>query len=399
MNSHARSMISSGIFQAFVAFASNLIMVRYLSPSDFGIFAIILANASILASFFNLRINDLILRSSEAELDKNIGTYLNYVLFQIVLLFIGGIILTYISGYLTTKAWLIIIAISISPYIQLKLVLFEKKMRYERIAILESSSLFLSHLLAAIGVIAGFGAIVLYLRVLIQPIFLFIGLSTHQVSIKNSKLGFRFNDLKSIWGKSKWIYTDNILEQGLERLTIIFANIIAGTSAVGFFFQAKRLSVTPHQLLQPFTTRVLLNHFSKIEGCNKKKLLNKVLKFEVLILTIAVIIIYFFGRQIIIILFGEEWSEVYPIIVNLLGVVALLTIFNSFKAYFIANKDMKAFTFWARLPLVFTLVALYYIITLLDTDLSNIRILATSISGAYFIAVCSILIKYLNYKS
>ncbi|NQV57118.1 MAG: hypothetical protein HQ503_14755, partial [Rhodospirillales bacterium] len=46
--------------QAFVAFAANLVLVRFIMPEGFGRFALVLAGASIVLSLISLRLNILI---------------------------------------------------------------------------------------------------------------------------------------------------------------------------------------------------------------------------------------------------------------------------------------------------------------------------------------------------
>ncbi len=386
-------MISSGAFQAVVAFVSNLILVRHISPSQFGIFAIILSNATLLSAFSNLRIGDLILRSKENELKSELSSYYAYTILQSIIILVGGLILLKIVGQLNFEALIILVAVTFAPFIQINMVQYERNLKYVSIAKIESTSVLLSHFMAVIGVLCGLGAIVLYLRVFLQSFFVAIGLYINKAWAKFPKLYFSSDSIFKIFKNSKWIWLDNNLEQGLDKLIIIFSNSIAGSASVGMFFQAKRLSVTPHQLLQPFTTRVLLNYLSKEDAKGKINLLNRILKFEIIALGIASVFINYFGLELISFLFGPNWIPVYDILVALLGIVFFLSIFNSFKAYYISEKNTKLFTFYGRIPLVIGIIVSYISIKIF-ISFSPIIALAYAISAGYAIASIFIFTKY-----
>ena len=61
-----------GVFQALLAFGVNLVLVRHISPGEFGRFALILAGASIVFSAISPRINILIIRMAEVDYDAKV---------------------------------------------------------------------------------------------------------------------------------------------------------------------------------------------------------------------------------------------------------------------------------------------------------------------------------------
>jgi len=63
-------LVSGQALQALAAFGVNLVLVRFLMPEDFGRFALILAGASLTYGAVSLRINVLVIRSSEARFDQ-----------------------------------------------------------------------------------------------------------------------------------------------------------------------------------------------------------------------------------------------------------------------------------------------------------------------------------------
>ena len=58
-------LTSGNVVQAGLAFAVNLVLVRYISPEEFGRFAVVFAEVSLFYAFVSFKTNTLIIRASE----------------------------------------------------------------------------------------------------------------------------------------------------------------------------------------------------------------------------------------------------------------------------------------------------------------------------------------------
>jgi len=65
-------MVSANILQALLAFGVNLILVRHITPGEFGRFALILAGSFLIYSVVSSRINVLIARMPESEYNPEV---------------------------------------------------------------------------------------------------------------------------------------------------------------------------------------------------------------------------------------------------------------------------------------------------------------------------------------
>ena len=65
-------LVGGQIFQAILAFGVNLVLVRHISPSEFGRFALILAGTFIVYSVISPRINILIIRKPETDYNDKV---------------------------------------------------------------------------------------------------------------------------------------------------------------------------------------------------------------------------------------------------------------------------------------------------------------------------------------
>jgi O-antigen/teichoic acid export membrane protein len=74
-------MLSSGLFRAAIAFGSNLVLVRFLLPEEFGTFALRLATASLVLSVVSLRTGTQVIRLNEAEVaEGGLSLYWNVLI-------------------------------------------------------------------------------------------------------------------------------------------------------------------------------------------------------------------------------------------------------------------------------------------------------------------------------
>ena len=158
-------LVSGQMFQALVAFAVNLVLVRYISPGEFGRFALILAGASIVFSAISPRINVLIIRRPNAEFDDRVKD-----------MFFSAMTLETLAGTLIVFLWLVfsgqagfwefllVSAVGLRHWTDLNKAFYERGMPYRQLAVMETGAAVGGHLLALVMVLSGLGWIVLFIR-------------------------------------------------------------------------------------------------------------------------------------------------------------------------------------------------------------------------------------------
>ena len=162
--------------QALVAFLSNLILVRYLFPEDFGRFALIQANVLLAVATLSLRINIILLQETKQELESGAQEkYFGALIGQTVLVSLASLLLLWLFDLLNFWAMVLLINVLADPWIQAQRVLFERNFQYKTLSIVETGSQFLSHFFSIFGVMGGLGPAVLYLRGWIQMLGLLGG--------------------------------------------------------------------------------------------------------------------------------------------------------------------------------------------------------------------------------
>jgi O-antigen/teichoic acid export membrane protein len=112
----------------------------------------------------------------------------------------------------------------------------------------------------------------------------------------------------------------------------------------GYFFQARRLAITPHQLFAPVSSRILFNFFShRVSAERGMQVLKELLKIQIPLLVPVAVIFTIGANPVIPWIFGPGWEPVVPLFQAMVGVLVGLTPFNTLKAYFLARNYMWPF--------------------------------------------------------
>jgi len=338
------------MFRAATAFFANLALVRLLSPEDFGQFAIIQADVSLVGALLNFQTGPLLLRASEEELeDKNLSLYTGALIAETLLVGSGAVTTLWALNLLTIGAIILLVTSLATTWVQTQLRLYERTFEYKRITYVESAAYFSSRLLAVVGAYFGVGSIVLYLRNTVRQTVIFEGLRRLSGF---TALPFRWltlRDWRTYLQKLKGFWADGLLERMFDRAVVMTIGGLAGEETTGYFYQARRLAITPNQVLRPFSYRMAFNHFSnRVREENRYSTLWKGLLAEVGVLGLVVMTAWLFADPAIPWLFGEQWRPVVPMVLAMTGVIVGMPMLGTLQVYFKAQNRMRPFIIWAR---------------------------------------------------
>ncbi|MFB6216850.1 MAG: oligosaccharide flippase family protein, partial [Candidatus Aenigmatarchaeota archaeon] len=144
-------------------------------------------------------------------------------------------------------------------------------------------------------------------------------------------------------------WADGLLERMYDRVTVMVLGVIAGEETTGYFYQARRLAITPNQILRPFSYRMAFNYFSnRIPERRRYSTLWKGLVLEGSVLTIVAIGTWLLADPVIPWLFGEGWDSVVPMIIAMSGVIVGMSMFGTIEVYFKAKNKLTPFFVWGR---------------------------------------------------
>jgi len=384
-------LVGGQLFQAILAFGVNLVLVRHISPGEFGRFALILAGTSIVYSVISPRVNVLITRMPQANYNSKVKD-----------MFFSAMTLETLVGALIISLWLIasdnaglfefmlVGAVGLRHWTDLNKAFFERSMPYRQLAVVETSAAAGGHFLALFLLLGGFGWIVLFIREMMISFINLIGLwriggltlySPRLLSV--SEWVVLYKDCKGVW-------LDGVMEGNFHRLTILLAGLLGGESTAGLFFQAQRLAFVPHQILAPIVSRILAVWFGQTEDDGVRKAGRaRVLRLLFLPLLLTGILTLLFSDPVVPWLFGENWARVADILMAMFGMVIFCTLFETLKAYCLTTR---------RTVTMFGGRVVQYVGLLVPTAagysgwLSGDFALAAGLSTAYFFAFLFIFI-------
>ena len=329
------ALISGQALQALVAFATNLVLVRYILPDGFGRFALVLAGASLFLSLVSLRVNILITRLGEREYTEDIkDLYFSALSMETAVAFV--IILAWLIITGTAGLWEILLVLSLGfrHWVEQNRAFFERTMPYRKLAIVETIVAIAAHAAAVVSVVGGIGWVALYIREIILTILSFTAMWwIGGITLRR----FRFltiGEWKALIREARGVWLDSVLEGSFHRLTILLAGFMGSDLVAGLIFQALRLAVVPHQFLAPIVTRLVVNWFGRAEEQTlQDQGRDKVLLVLFPPLIVIALLAIAFADPVVPFLFGENWTGVIDLFRAMAGIVVFISTFEVLRSY------------------------------------------------------------------
>lgn len=383
-------MVSGAGVQAAVAFGANLVLVRLLSPRQFGHYAAINATIGLVGAFTNLKLQDLILREPEEALDQErLSLFTGALAVRTLVVGVGAAVVLSLFGLFDLYAVLLLVSVLASAWVHALVTLYEREFEYTKISIIETGAHAGGHLFTVLGALAGLGALVLYLRLAVKSVGKAVGLwAVDGVRPLPVRWPGR-SEWQKIFEKIRDFWLDGVLAQAFERVVVLLVSILVGERGTGFFYQARRLAIVPHQLLAPLTDRVLYNFFShRTHGEERRRILRRGLVGETVVLGAAALLALFFADPIVPLIFGQDWQPVVPLLRTMGGMIIAMTMLNTLNAYYMSMARLRPFIMLGRGGQYFGLFGTVAVMVLL-TDLDGAVAVSVGLSIAYVLGTAA----------
>ena len=323
------------VFQAASAFAINLILVRYISPVEFGWFAIVFAEASLFYAVLSIRTNALVIRASDAALTEDAkDIYFNVALQETIV----ATVLIFVWLWMTTGVgvWeaMIILTLALRHWTILNKSFYERALPYKQLSVIETGSALAGQFTALATVLIGGGWLALVFREIVSTALALGGLlAVNGLTFRRIR-PLKITEYRSLYKEARGIWLDGVLEGTFQRLTILMAGFLGGEGLAGLVFQAQRLASVPHQILTPFVNRIALNWFARIEGATlRRKAKNKAVMSAVFPLLGIAVLTVLFAEPVVPWLLVDVWSEVAVIMVGMAGFIVFNSPFEILRSY------------------------------------------------------------------
>lgn len=384
------------IFSRLISFLKLAVIARILSPFDFGIFGI----AALIVSLFDILtetgINVLLIQAKE-DIKKYIDSaWVVSIVRGILLFFIILLTAPLVARFFNTPQALgIIMLISFVPlikgFINPAEVIFQKDLKFKYEFLFRSSIFFIDALTAIVLIIITKSIYGLIIGLLVGALFEMV--VSFIVFKPTPKFKIHKSYFRKIFHRGKWITANGILNYFGENGDNIVVGKFLGTSSLGFYQMAYKISILPISEVSDVINRVVFPVYSKI-GNDINRLRKAFFKTTSLILFssfVIGIIIFLFPKEIILIILGNKWISAAPVlqVLSLYGVLRSINV--SLSSLFLAVNKQEYITFMSIPRAVVLLLTIYPLV------------LIYGIIGAGYSALLSVLVEipfsiYFSYK-
>lgn len=337
------TLLVGQVVQIVVAFAANLVLVRYIAPEGFGRFAIILATASLIVSVVSIRVNALIIRVPDGELTRALEErYFSYLTLETILALIVGMLWIALAGNSGAWEFGLVALVCFQHWINQNKSFFERGMPYVRLGLIETGCSVIAHIATVLIAVAGAGVVALYCRELILTAAMFVSLAVTGGLTWRRLRWLSLSEWTSVIREGRGIWLDAVLEASYQRVAILLAAFIGGDRGAGLFFQAQRLAILPHQLLSPLVSRIVINQFGREKQPGRRRTLrNRYLMMLAPVLALAAFVTILFADPVVPWVFGSDWTEAAGLLAALTGVIMFASLFEVLKSYCFITQSMR----------------------------------------------------------
>lgn len=369
-----------------LAFARIAILARILNPTEFGLFGIAILVLAFVELFTETGINVFFIQG-EGKIREYVNTAWIFSLIRGV--FISSLIFfaaPLVSSFFNSPDSLgLLRLVSLVPllrgFINPSIVKFQKELLFNKefalrmsISVVDSLvAIFVSLILrSAYGLVWGFLAGVV-VEILISHLF---------ISPK-PKLAFEINKAKAVVGRGKWITGAGVFNYLFQQGDDILVGKLLGGYWLGIYQLAYKISTLPITEIADVFNKVTFPVYSKISGNTprlRRLFLKTTLGAALLVVPLS-LILFFFPKQVILILLGDKWLEAVPLlkVLSIFGIVRAIS--GSVTPVFLAVKKQEYLFVFTLLSVLGMAVVIFPMIKAFGVVGAGIAALVGSLSG------------------
>ena len=295
----------------------NAILSRLLTPSDYGVVAIVMVFVTLFQLLSNIGIGPAIVQNKDLD-EQDISSlyglsYLFSMILPVLFLIVGALLcIIYQNNIFFPLAIILAISIIFYTLVIVPDALLSKEKRFMEINLIFIASTIVGGIIGILMALNGFGVYSLVCNTAVTALMNFI-LKTKLVRIKAKKFNITsFNKIKSFVKNQFLASLITYLGKNLDNLLI---GKILGASNLGNYSKAYQLIMYPNFLFAGIINSILLPFLSDIQE-NTKKVSSIYLNVMKILLLFGLPLSFFmflYGKQIIFFIFGTQWTKaIFP---------------------------------------------------------------------------------------
>ena len=306
----------STVIVAILQLTQLAILARFLDPSAFGLMALVMVVIGFSQAFLDMGISNAIIHKQEVTKDQLSTLYWVNIFAGLVLFFIIVLIAPFISEFykepeLTKLILIISLTFIIQPFGQQFMVLWQKKLRFSEIARIDIVNKSISLVVSVYLAYKGYGVYAIVFGVLAGIVsqtiqFVFIGLKEYRPGFV-----FKIGEVREFLSFGAYQMGEKTINYFNYQIDTILIGKLLGVEALGIYTVAKRIIMTPSQIINPIITKVTFPVMAKLQDDipRLKNIYLKTINYLSSVNFPIYVFIFIFAHDIVLIIFGEKWLE------------------------------------------------------------------------------------------
>jgi O-antigen/teichoic acid export membrane protein len=347
---NAISLAIAKISVPFLSFFFIMYAARLLGVEEFGQYILVQTYFQLFLAFCVDGLNTIVTRDV-AKYPEQMHRYLNGAFAIVFLVFLASniilIALAYIFNYQPdTRMAVFIVGLSLLPaatatMCEAAFIAFEKAGYVTFGTITENIIRVLTSFLL---LTLGFGILSLFITLLITRTLLLIYyliMLNHRIA--PMKFQFELDFTKNLIRTWVVFTLQSWVTSLYDRMDVIFISFFRGATAVGIYGAAEKLRY-PFSILTTSFTLAIFPHFSRLYEQSKEafeRTTQRIMKYALVVMVFGTVIVAVFAHEIIILLYGEEYSAAVPVLSVLILVQVPELLINLLSRILFSRNEQK----------------------------------------------------------
>lgn len=316
--------------KALLQFLQMVILAHLLSPSEFGLMALVLSITMFALLFVDMGVSNAIIHHQDISQDERSSLYWLNVSTGVILSVALMASSPWVSDFYHEPR-LKLILLAISPYFlvvalgqQLR-VMAEKELNFSRLAVFEVTAALAGFLVMAIVAVSGGGVYALVFGFLANALAFTALVWLYLSGGWRPNLRMRMSEIRKFLSFGAYAIGNNLVNSINSSADIFMGGRMLGTGALGIFSLPRDLALNLAGVVNPIVTRVGLPVMAKSQG-NPELLKSVYLKTMQMTSSInfpIYLALFAFAPETVSVLFGSQWQESVPLL-RLLALWGLL---------------------------------------------------------------------------
>ncbi len=318
-----------------ISFIANIFLARLLVPQTFGVFALSTSVLSILYIFAGWSFSVAVIQTNRISQQFFDTAFVLSLGLGAIFLFLAFVISIPLRSFYSIQVVQIFISLAGLKVLTLLSGCYSatltRDLDYKPVSIVLICARILG-LLVALGLAwGGFGVWSLMGKQIVFTVFRLLGMRL--ISAWRFQWGFELDSAKKLFSFGSQMFMSSGLESLLANSQSFLVGTMLGTTALGYFDRSIALSHLGHSLAGPAVNQVSFSAYSRLQESSKKlgKAFETINYFLFRIFFLVGIVFLFFGKEIVVFLYGNSWQTSGELMPFLSVYIMSMTIFGNAK--------------------------------------------------------------------